>query len=130
MVLVCSYWQCIRVTSRLYCVAREKVRVHGFGVFILAIYPGAFVDISTEQLQTATPVQQLRIYCAGVWHNFVIVIVALITLLLLPSFLFPLYSSGQAAFVTFVAEVLIFSKCLWKLGPSSIFYVRKELFII
>ena len=90
------------------CVGREKVRVHGFGVFILAMYPGAFVDISTEQLQTASPAQQLRIYCAGVWHNFVIVIAALMTMLLLPSLLVPLYSSGQAAFVTSVAEVLLF----------------------
>jgi S2P endopeptidase len=90
------------------CITREKVRVNGFGVFVLALYPGAFVDISTDQLQTATPLQQLRIYCAGVWHNFVIVIVAIIALFLLPTLLVPLYTSGEAAFVTYVAEVLEF----------------------
>lgn len=91
---------------QLFCVSREKVRVNGFGIFILALYPGAFVDISTDQLQTATPLQQLRIYCAGVWHNFVIVVFAVIALLLLPTLLMPFYSSGEAAFVTYVAEVM------------------------
>jgi S2P endopeptidase len=80
--------------------------VNGFGVFVLALYPGAFVDISTDQLQTATPLQQLRIFCAGVWHNFVIVVVAIIALFLLPTLLAPLYASGEAAFVTYIAEVI------------------------
>ena len=30
---------------------REQVHVNGFGLFVMAIYPGAFVDLYTEHLQ-------------------------------------------------------------------------------
>ena len=69
------------------------------------MYPGAFVDLSSEHLQVVSPLRQLRIYCAGVWHNFVIVVVALLVLVSLPVVLVPFYSTGQAVAITNVAEV-------------------------
>lgn len=36
------------------------------------LYPGAFVDISPRALAILSPLQQLRIICAGVWHNIVL----------------------------------------------------------
>lgn len=81
------------------------MRINGFGVFILIIYPGAFVDLSSEHLQGVSPLRQLRIYCAGVWHNFIIVIVAILILVSLPYLLLPFYSIGQAVAITNVAEV-------------------------
>ncbi|ELU12697.1 hypothetical protein CAPTEDRAFT_129824 [Capitella teleta] len=83
---------------------REQVRVNGFGVFIFILYPGAFVDLYTEHLQVISPLRQLRIYCAGVWHNFVIVVVAIFYLLCLPWFLLPFYSVGSGVIVTSVLE--------------------------
>ncbi|KAF7250959.1 Membrane-bound transcription factor site-2 protease [Varanus komodoensis] len=44
---------------------REQVRFNGFGMFIFIVYPGAFVDLFTTHLQLISPVQQLRIFCAG-----------------------------------------------------------------
>uniref|UniRef100_H2ZTK5 Membrane-bound transcription factor site-2 protease n=1 Tax=Latimeria chalumnae TaxID=7897 RepID=H2ZTK5_LATCH len=44
---------------------REQVRFNGFGMFIFVVYPGAFVDLLTTHLQLISPVQQLRIFCAG-----------------------------------------------------------------
>lgn len=44
---------------------REQVRFNGFGIFIFIVYPGAFVDLFTTHLQLISPVQQLRIFCAG-----------------------------------------------------------------
>lgn len=85
--------------------SREQVRVNGFGVFFLALYPGAFVDLYTEHLQVVSPLRQLRIYCAGVWHNFIIVIIALVTLLLLPWMLMPFYQLGNGVAITSVVEV-------------------------
>lgn len=82
----------------------EEVHVNGFGIFILALYPGAFVDLSTEHLQVIPPIRQLRIYCAGVWHNFVIVILAIMVLLFLPLFLLPFYYSGHAVAITDIVE--------------------------
>lgn len=41
----------------------------------------------------------------GVWHNFVLCVAALAFLLLLPVFLFPLYSTGSGALVSEVVQV-------------------------
>nr|XP_057916955.1 membrane-bound transcription factor site-2 protease-like [Doryrhamphus excisus] len=82
---------------------REQVRVNGFGMFVFVVYPGAFVDLFTTHLNIVSPTQQLRIFCAGVWHNFVLCVAALAFLFLLPLFLFPLYTSGVGALVTEVA---------------------------
>ncbi|XP_020386760.1 membrane-bound transcription factor site-2 protease [Rhincodon typus] len=83
---------------------REQVRFNGFGVFIFVIYPGAFVDLYTNHLQLISPIQQLRVFCAGVWHNFILALMALLVLYSLPIFLFPLYYTAIGALVTEVAE--------------------------
>ena len=77
----------------------------GFGIFLLVLYPGAFVDIATDQLLSLSPWQQLRIFCAGVWHNFVIVVVALSVLVSLPTLLTPIYVTGHSVLVTALTEV-------------------------
>ncbi|KAM9712932.1 membrane-bound transcription factor site-2 protease [Menidia menidia] len=79
---------------------REQVRVNGFGMFVFVVYPGAFVDLFTTHLNLISPTQQLRIFCAGVWHNFVLCLLALVFLFLLPILLLPLYSTGAGALVT------------------------------
>jgi S2P endopeptidase len=84
---------------------REQVRVNGFGIFIFCLYPGAFVDLHTDHLQAIHPLRQLRIYCAGVWHNFVIVLVAIAALAILPWLLMPLYYSGHGVLIGSVQEV-------------------------
>ncbi|XP_074549580.1 membrane-bound transcription factor site-2 protease [Halichoeres trimaculatus] len=83
---------------------REQVRVNGFGMFVFVVYPGAFVDLFTTHLNLVSPVQQLRIFCAGVWHNFVLCVAALAILFLLPVFLFPMYYTGAGALVTEVVQ--------------------------
>lgn len=83
---------------------REQVRLNGFGMFLFVIYPGAFVDLFTTHLTLISPVQQLRIFCAGVWHNFMLCVAAVGFLLLLPLFLFPFFYTGAGALVTDVVE--------------------------
>ncbi|XP_068437337.1 membrane-bound transcription factor site-2 protease [Clinocottus analis] len=83
---------------------REQVRVNGFGIFVFVVYPGAFVDLFTTHLSIISPTQQLRIFCAGVWHNFVLCVAALLLLFLLPLLLFPVYSTGGGALVTEVVQ--------------------------
>ncbi|XP_028391704.1 membrane-bound transcription factor site-2 protease-like [Dendronephthya gigantea] len=78
---------------------REQVRVNGFGIFFMVLYPGAFVDLYTEHLAVISAVRQLRIYCAGVWHNFILVLIAVGLLWLLPSILSLGYVSNQGAVV-------------------------------
>ena len=84
---------------------REQVRVNGFGLFFAVLYPGAFVDLYTEHLNVISPLRQLRIYCAGIWHNWVIVIFGLFLLWSLPYLLLPFYSSGHFAVVMDVSQV-------------------------
>ena len=72
----------------------------GFGVFVLVLYPGAFVDLSTDHLLSLSACQQLRVFCAGVWHNFVVVVVALLIFVTLPTLLAPFYVSGRSVMVT------------------------------
>ncbi|XP_035767230.1 membrane-bound transcription factor site-2 protease [Neolamprologus brichardi] len=84
---------------------REQVRVNGFGMFVFVVYPGAFVDLFTTHLNLISPAQQLRIFCAGVWHNFVLCLAALAFLFLLPLLLFPMYATGAGALVTEVVQV-------------------------
>ncbi|KAG0249887.1 Membrane-bound transcription factor site-2 protease [Mortierella polycephala] len=52
--------------------AREKTQVSSTGIFLYILYPGAFVDISSRAMAIMTPIQQLRVICAGVWHNAVL----------------------------------------------------------
>ncbi|XP_054753404.2 membrane-bound transcription factor site-2 protease-like [Lytechinus pictus] len=93
---------------------RENVRVNGFGVFVMLIYPGAFVDLHTEHLQALNAIGQLRIYCAGVWHNFLLVIWGVVILMTMPYLLSPLYLTGNGVVIT---EVL----------PNSPVYGRRGL---
>ncbi|ESO84863.1 hypothetical protein LOTGIDRAFT_221778 [Lottia gigantea] len=83
---------------------REQVRVNGFGLFMFVLYPGAYVDLSSEHLNVVSPLRQLRIYCAGVWHNFIIVLAAILVLFLLPYLLMPFYTTGQSVVITSVVE--------------------------
>ena len=86
---------------------REQVRVNGFGMFIMAIYPGAFVDLHSDHLQAISPARQLRIYCAGIWHNLVLVALGIFVFYALPYLLSPLYITGAGVIITDVLKVCI-----------------------
>ncbi|KAJ2801453.1 hypothetical protein H4R20_003664 [Coemansia guatemalensis] len=56
--------------------ARANVHMRRAGVFLAAIWPGAFVELSRRQLDRAALGARLRIVCAGVWHNAITAVVA------------------------------------------------------
>ena len=95
----------IRYCKWMYKCFRENVKVQGFGLFVMAVYPGAFVDMCTDHLSAISPLSQLRIYCAGIWHNFILVLVALAVYYCLPLLMVPLYQQGRGVAVRYVAEV-------------------------
>lgn len=82
----------------------EQVRINGFGLFIMFLYPGAFVDLHTDHLTVISPLRQLRIFTAGVWHNIILVGVASCLLLTSSYILAPLYTTGRGAVVTMVTK--------------------------
>uniref|UniRef100_UPI00358DFB27 membrane-bound transcription factor site-2 protease-like n=1 Tax=Myxine glutinosa TaxID=7769 RepID=UPI00358DFB27 len=83
---------------------RDGVGLNSCGIFLFVLYPGAFVNLYTTQLHHLSPMRQLRIYCAGVWHNMVLAIVALALLLLLPWLMLPGYQMGSGVVVTSVTK--------------------------
>lgn len=80
----------------------EQVRVNGFGIFVLFLYPGAFVDLHSDHLAVISPRRQLKIYCAGVWHNVILVLCAMGVVWIMPYIMSPFYTTGLGAVVTSV----------------------------
>ncbi|XP_054270800.1 membrane-bound transcription factor site-2 protease-like isoform X2 [Macrosteles quadrilineatus] len=72
---------------------REDGRVGGVGVVVFLCIPVAYVSL--ENLELLTPLRQLRVLCAGVWHNAVLALAAMCTLLVTPWLLLPLYDWGN-----------------------------------
>ncbi|KAI9357862.1 hypothetical protein BD770DRAFT_321836 [Pilaira anomala] len=58
----------------------QGVPIQSSGMFIMYLYPGAFVNIPDQQLQSLEPWKQLKIICAGVWHNLVLYLSSYISL--------------------------------------------------
>ncbi|KAG1474066.1 hypothetical protein G6F56_000576 [Rhizopus delemar] len=58
----------------------EGIPIQSSGVFFMYLYPGAFVNIPDQQLATLTPFRQLKIVCAGVWHNLILYLFCLVSL--------------------------------------------------
>lgn len=84
---------------------KEGVHVYGVGLIIFLIIPVAFVKINSEELSSLHPKKQLRIFCAGIWHNIVLSSIAYIFLFCLPFLLSPFYDLGKGVFVLSVSEV-------------------------
>lgn len=73
------------------------------GAFLALAVPGAYVQLTgVEKMAT---VAQLRVYCAGVWHNVMTAIFALVTVLLLPNIMGVGYVRGVGAIVVDVPMV-------------------------
>ncbi|CAG2174816.1 unnamed protein product [Oppiella nova] len=81
---------------------REGVRLHSFGVFLFIIIPGAFVNLSTEQVLNLNVWNQLKIFTAGVWHNISLALFAIVLLLINPFVLSPLYSQPPGVVVAHI----------------------------
>ncbi|XP_071527086.1 membrane-bound transcription factor site-2 protease [Panulirus ornatus] len=83
---------------------KEDVHVNGFGFLLMFILPGAYVDVPTEEIRTLTPFRQLKILCAGVWHNIVLVLLAVGIGLSSPYILQPFYITGHGLTVVRISQ--------------------------
>lgn len=70
----------------------EHGQVSGMGAFIALVLPGAYVRLGG--IDDMSPKSQLRVYCAGAWHNVVTGLLALLLLLVLPLLATPFYATG------------------------------------
>ena len=78
----------------------ERVKTEGVGIFIAYVIPGAFVRLEEGLLPQLPTRAQLKVYCAGAWHNLVLAVLCVIATSSMPFALFPFYqksvSSGLA----------------------------------
>ncbi|KAI7906075.1 uncharacterized protein BX663DRAFT_498691 [Cokeromyces recurvatus] len=58
----------------------QGIPIQNSGIFVLYLYPGAFVNIPDQPLQNLQPWKQLKIICAGVWHNLVLYLFTFLSL--------------------------------------------------
>ncbi|CAB60513.2 Membrane-bound transcription factor site-2 protease [Caenorhabditis elegans] len=75
------------------------VTVNGFGIFILAVYPGAFTDIEAVTLKRATTFRRLQIFGAGIWHNLLLALLAMAMFHASPVILSPVLANGYGVSV-------------------------------
>ncbi len=80
--------------------------MNGVGVFVTYVYPGAYVNI--DKCDHIHPDRRLRIYCAGVWHNIVLALAAMLAVSILPLIIFPFYAThNDRVYVRHINEVSI-----------------------
>lgn len=75
------------------------VTVNGFGIFVLAVYPGAFTDIEPITLKRASGFRRLQIFGAGIWHNLLLALLAMAMFHLTPVILSPVLAHGNGVSV-------------------------------
>ncbi|KAJ2274538.1 hypothetical protein J3F81_002201 [Coemansia sp. RSA 371] len=69
--LALSICAIIHELGHAFAAARARVPLRNLGVFVMGIYPGAFVELCKTKLDQASVGSRLSIVCAGVWHNAV-----------------------------------------------------------
>jgi len=70
----------------------QDVKLLGYGLLIIFIIPAAYVDLSTAELKSLSLTDQLKVYTAGIWHNLVLSLVALLLLYTIPTVIKPFYN--------------------------------------
>lgn len=82
----------------------EEVTVTGFGFYIFLVFPLAYTEINSDQLNAVKIWSKLRILTAGVWHNIVLSLLGYLVFSLLAIIFMPLYATNTAVIVTLVKK--------------------------
>lgn len=77
--------------------------VSAMGAFVALIVPGAFVRLTG--ITDMTPSTQLRVYCAGAWHNAISAAIALFTVSMIPNVAGPFFHTRAGALVVNVPPI-------------------------
>ncbi|KAK2584852.1 hypothetical protein KPH14_006290 [Odynerus spinipes] len=78
---------------------REDVQLYGVGILLVFVIPIAYVNMNSEQFVSLPLRNQLRIMCAGVWHNIILAAIAATILVLSTWFWAPLYDLHSGVYV-------------------------------
>ena len=72
----------------------------------MLLYPGAYADIRVN-LQAISNFSALKIVCAGIWHNFVLALIAWLLIHSGPLLSIPFYRNPNGVLVTYVHDVCL-----------------------
>ncbi|KAJ8682098.1 hypothetical protein QAD02_017890 [Eretmocerus hayati] len=78
---------------------KEDVRFFGIGMVLFFIIPVAFVHLNDEQLNSLSIKSRLRVLCAGVWHNVVLAMLAIILIGVITILFSPFFKTNSGVFV-------------------------------
>lgn len=81
----------------------QNARVSGVGGFVALALPGAYVQLTG--IEDLSVFAQLRVYCAGAWHNLVAALLALVAVGWLPLLMSGVYHTSSGALVVSVPEL-------------------------
>jgi S2P endopeptidase len=84
--------------------AALECRINSIGFFVAFIAPGVFVDMSHDDLLALAPLDQLKVFCAGAWHNTVLAAVTLLLVFAQPALQMPFFVDNVDAGVTAIAS--------------------------
>lgn len=84
---------------------RERIAVDDWGFAIFAVLPLAFVNVRFDQFRQISLWQQMRILCAGIWHNIILSFVALILLSFKLYIFSPFFHVGKGVTVFQIHQV-------------------------
>lgn len=77
--------------------ATYDAQVARVGGFFALVFPGAYVQL--DGVEKLLPFAQLKVWCAGAWHNFVSAVAALAMLAVLPHILGIFFSTRSGALI-------------------------------
>lgn len=82
----------------------EDVPVTGFGFYIFLVFPMAYTEISSDQLNALRTWNKLRVLAAGIWHNILLALFGYLLFSLLSVIFMPLYSTNTGVVVTLIQK--------------------------
>ncbi|CAH1998757.1 unnamed protein product [Acanthoscelides obtectus] len=80
------------------------VNIIDVGANIVFVLPFAYVNLCTERFLALRPTHTLKILCAGVWHNIVLSVVALLLYFMLPTLFSVFFHLNSGVAITEIAK--------------------------
>ncbi|CAG9859213.1 unnamed protein product [Phyllotreta striolata] len=82
----------------------DDVNLLEVGAHVFFVLPVAYVNLATDKLFAVERKKTLRIICAGIWHNLVLSLIAVIIYLLLPSMFSIFFSVNKGVTVSQIGK--------------------------
>lgn len=95
-IIVCSF---IHELGHAIAAVKEDVHIVNIGFNLFFILPVAYVNLSSEKLLNLNPWRQLKILCAGIWHNIVTALIVYLLYLSIPHFFSIFFEQDAGVYV-------------------------------